>query len=294
MLPPMGGKTEELLNLLLWTGEILACPTVRNLTESHESWAYRRGFMRRLQRLEAKSLLARAPDQGMDRVYRLTEAGRRLALGGKDPLALWNKPWDGLWRLVVFDVPESHRRSRDELRRVLALQGFGKLQRSVWLTPHPLDAFLEEIQSIETKPKTLALLQTTVCAGESPQALVTAAWDFERIHAHYELHAAVLGRQPEVDLLQEDSRHTFFAWLREEHEAWLQALDGDPCLPAELLPEPYLGRTAYVQRSQTMRRLHQRFQTSMAKRRTGGNFTSFFGSISRLFLSNERHAHPSA
>jgi len=193
----------------------------------------------------------------------------------------------------VFDVPEAHRRSRDELRRILALQGFGKLQRSVWLSPHPLDAFLAEIQSIESKPKTLALLQTTSSTGESPQELVAAAWDFERINARYELHAAVLRRRPEFDPCQETSRHAFVAWLQEEHEAWLQALDSDPCLPAELLPEPYLGQTAYLQRTQTMHRMHQRFHAFTAKRKLGGTFASFFGSIFPAFLSNGVHAHPS-
>ncbi len=35
----MQPKTEEFLNLLLWSADTLARPTFRNLTDSYESWA---------------------------------------------------------------------------------------------------------------------------------------------------------------------------------------------------------------------------------------------------------------
>ncbi len=48
----MQPKTEELLNLLLWSAEMVLRPTFRNLTESYEAWAYRKGLMRQLATLE--------------------------------------------------------------------------------------------------------------------------------------------------------------------------------------------------------------------------------------------------
>ena len=55
-------KTEELLYLVLWACETLSRPTWRNLTESFEGWAYRRGLLRQLQRLEKQQLLERQAD----------------------------------------------------------------------------------------------------------------------------------------------------------------------------------------------------------------------------------------
>ena len=48
----MQPKTEEFLNLLLWSADLLARPTFRNLTDSYESWAYRNGLMRQVATLE--------------------------------------------------------------------------------------------------------------------------------------------------------------------------------------------------------------------------------------------------
>src|SRR6266513_1066496 len=45
------------------------------------------------------------PNSPDDRLYRLTAQGRLHALGGRDPQEQWARPWDGRWRLVLFDVP---------------------------------------------------------------------------------------------------------------------------------------------------------------------------------------------
>jgi hypothetical protein len=53
----MKTKTEELLNALFWCMDALANPTFRNLTDSYESWAYRRGFLRQMEQLERAKLV---------------------------------------------------------------------------------------------------------------------------------------------------------------------------------------------------------------------------------------------
>jgi hypothetical protein len=42
----VNSKTEEFLNLLLWSAEQLMRPTFRNLTDSYEAWAYRHGLLK--------------------------------------------------------------------------------------------------------------------------------------------------------------------------------------------------------------------------------------------------------
>ena len=124
----MRAKTEELLYFLLWTAETISRPTWRNMTGSFEGWAYRKGLFRQLQRLENQQWLERRSPPAGDRLYRLTEAGRLQALGGRDPEVCWRRRWDGRWRLILFDVPEARRSARTALRRYLRDRGFGYLQ----------------------------------------------------------------------------------------------------------------------------------------------------------------------
>lgn len=44
------------------------------------------------------------------------------------------KEWDGKWRLVIFDIPEKHRKARNLIRFKLKEWGFKKFQDSVWGT----------------------------------------------------------------------------------------------------------------------------------------------------------------
>jgi hypothetical protein len=85
----MQPKTEEFLNLLLWSADMLVRPTFRKLTDSYEGWAYRNGLLRHVTTLEKQALVERSPGTAEDRLYRLTEQGRLHALGGRDPQAQW-------------------------------------------------------------------------------------------------------------------------------------------------------------------------------------------------------------
>ena|SRR3990167_10850146 len=75
-------------------------------------------------------------------VLKLTEAGRDWVLkhGDGNP-----KNWDGVWRLVIFDIPEQHRRVRGILRRRLKEWGFVAWQKSVWASKKPLTDHLRKL-----------------------------------------------------------------------------------------------------------------------------------------------------
>ena len=139
----MKPKTEELLYLLLWSCDRLARPTFRNLTDSFEAWAYRNGFLRQLAELERQRFLEAQAGRGAggvatERLLRLTEAGRLHVLGGRDPESHWRRAWDGYWRLVLYDLPVAQSTARDRLRNYLRQRGLGRLQKSVWISPDPL------------------------------------------------------------------------------------------------------------------------------------------------------------
>jgi len=46
------------------------------------------------------------------------------------------KKWDGKWRIVIFDIPDITRLTREALRGKLIEFGFYKLQQSIWVFPY--------------------------------------------------------------------------------------------------------------------------------------------------------------
>jgi phenylacetic acid degradation operon negative regulatory protein len=249
---PMQAKTKELLYLLLWTCETLSKPTWRNLTESFEGWAYRKGLTRQLQRLEKQHLLERKIRTPGNRLYRLTETGRLLALDGRDPEVCWKRPWDGHWRVVLFDVPEARRSARNKLRSYLRLHGFGYLQNSVWITPHPLTEQCALLAEGPVDVESLLILEACPGAGETDAELVAGAWDFVQINERYAKHGKILAQHRHRQIDTEAAATAFCRWLINEHAVWLEAISYDPLLPAALLPSEYIGRQAWRNRQEVM------------------------------------------
>jgi len=231
----------------------MARPTFRNLTDSFEGWAYRNGFLRQLQRLERRQLIEVQSLKSGDRLYRLSKAGQFHVLGERNLEEQWKRRWDGRWRLVVFDVPESRRRTRDKLRQHLRLHGFGCLQNSVWITPDPVNAERALLAGGVVDVESLILLEARPCAGETEEEIVTGAWDFSEINRRYAVHRRLLARRPRVQLGSKAAAALFYRWLREERQAWLNAVELDPLLPSCLLPPDYHGIGAWRDRMRVMK-----------------------------------------
>src|SRR5687768_9753700 len=132
----MNTQIERVLYQLWFLAESTVVPRpMSRVGESFEGWAYRKGLRRELERLEYRAWLERTPAgkglRAAERICRLTERGRLVVLGGRDPEAYWNRPWDGTWRLLVFDLPQEKASARKYLRSFLKQSQFGMLQKSV-------------------------------------------------------------------------------------------------------------------------------------------------------------------
>ena len=46
------------------------------------------------------------------------------------------RKWNGKWHVLIFDIPEKRKRTREQIRATLAQIGFVHLQDSVWAYPY--------------------------------------------------------------------------------------------------------------------------------------------------------------
>lgn len=94
-----------------------------------------------LSRLSKKGYVEKSINEGKV-ILKLTEAGKDWVLmyGDYNP-----ENWDGVWRVVIFDIPEQHRRVRDTLRRRLKEWGFVAWQKSVWAGKKPLTEHIRKL-----------------------------------------------------------------------------------------------------------------------------------------------------
>lgn len=81
-----------------------------------------------LKRLRERGLVELVSNEEL--IFKLTDEGKDRALWQK--MKESNDKWDGKWRLVIWDIPEKRRITRDLLRFKLKQLGFIRWQQSVW------------------------------------------------------------------------------------------------------------------------------------------------------------------
>jgi hypothetical protein len=97
-----------------------------------------------LERLRKKGMLELLEELDTDSKSKLVRV--RITQIGKDELQLCTikhsppKTWDGLWRLVTFDIPNTNDQLRQEVRILLQTVGYLQVQKSVYVYPYDVPA----------------------------------------------------------------------------------------------------------------------------------------------------------
>ena len=67
-----------------------------------------------------------------------------LTLESED--ALVPQTWDGFWRIILLDLPETRKSERESLRYLLKKAGFMCLKNSAWISPYPYEHLFMNIK----------------------------------------------------------------------------------------------------------------------------------------------------
>jgi len=95
-------------------------------------------------RLEDQRLLKVTKNKDGVRIARLTDLGRKKLKEYhlKDLQIKRPKKWDGKYRVIIFDIKEWKRSTRNKLRRWFEQLGLMRLQNSVWVYPYDCEEII--------------------------------------------------------------------------------------------------------------------------------------------------------
>ncbi len=60
--------------------------------------------------------------------------------------ALVSTAWDGLWRIIILDIPEERKSEREALRYLLKKADFTCIKNTVWISPYPYEHLFTNIK----------------------------------------------------------------------------------------------------------------------------------------------------
>jgi phenylacetic acid degradation operon negative regulatory protein len=142
-------------------------------------------------------------------------------------------PWDGMWSLVAFSIPEDDRRARDALRKQLRWLGFAPLYDGLWLSPR--DHAAEVIGCLKDLGITTATaFRATAVPGDGD--IPAQAWDLAGLRSDYKRFIAFAGRLRDTVSAGRVSPANALLSRTRVMDSWRAFPASDPDLPAELLP----------------------------------------------------------
>ena len=168
-----GKLTIQILNLLS-SGILLGYTRDRKqrleiLEECDKIWySMDRNQLFRALRISKMKKLIDVIDKGDKRRIELTQSGKSRSISYLiHGLAVKKqKRWDRKWRIVIFDVPETRRKTRDSLRGHLKRLGFYEFQKSVFAIPYPCEDEVTTIANFLNLKDNLRYLESVLAYDE--------------------------------------------------------------------------------------------------------------------------------
>ncbi len=154
-------------------------------------------------------------------------------------------PWDGRWHVVAFAVPESVRAARDAMRDAIVRLGGAAIQGGLYVSPNDWDSEISsaaEQLGISEHVTTMTTADLAVGDLIEPRALAAHLWPLDEIAERHRRLLAVADRAP---LALSDATLTRQLTIAIELAAeFTRAVEPDPLLPPELLPQRWIGVAA--------------------------------------------------
>lgn len=241
---------EEWIDLMNDVGEILLT-NGRSLLWN-KSYPSQTAFRAAMTRLRKSGLITVHHDNGTLPLIKLTDQARELLPAYHKPQQLWDTTWNGIWYVIIFDVPESERAYRDTLRRVLKRMRMGCLQKSVWVTPRDIRPEYDDLEQAANIHAVSYLLESRTVLHQETAEIVESSWDFDHLQELHERYISVFTKNQQQLNADAHTPSSLMDLLYAEAEAYVQCMRPDPLLPTELLPSGYLFK------------LHQKFRRSLA------------------------------
>ncbi len=139
------GKTQKIILSAIATAGIISIAVLA--PNALQAFGMISKAIERKRKYEIKSSLSKLTDRDLvefvknkngNKFAKLTEKGERILRMSESNGYKIKKPkkWDGMWRVITFDIKEEKRATRDNIRQTLKTMGFCQLHKSVWVYPY--------------------------------------------------------------------------------------------------------------------------------------------------------------
>lgn len=172
-----------------------------------------------------------------DLSFHITDLGLKYATHEFPYVRRFCAHWDGLWRILSYEIPEEDRASRDAIRQKITNLGMGPWHRSFWVSAYDLSDVLRGI--FQNLPNHLShqLFESRHIGGQQKE-LVEKVWQLEALKKKYK---KLYTQWHDLLALKLSSEEILLRCF----QAYIDVLREDPGLPRQLLDASWEGYRAH-------------------------------------------------
>lgn len=236
-------QTEKLILYLLRDGRGLNSNSIKEITSVVAGKKDKEAETILKKLLESKDLKLK------DDLFQVMAKAKRKMIKINPGVKYGKIKWGRRWTMIIFDIPERDKKTRDVLRYRLQKAGFGMMQGSVWV--NPFDVSKEFVRFVKSKGLQWQVkVLTFTMRKQDERETVHRIWRMERLNSEYRdfvnktvkkfktvksyRFKSTTLTQKALDLL---SRLT--------EKEYLDLYLRDPQLPNGLLPKNWTGHKAH-------------------------------------------------
>jgi phenylacetic acid degradation operon negative regulatory protein len=207
--------------------------------------------------------------------YSLNAKGMKLMEQGRvRAFEVKYRPWDGKWRLVTYNIPETRRALRSKLRLKLQSLGFANLSVSLWISPSDFGSEIIDFTEEKDMTRYVETFESEYTGYRKQKELAAAIWGIDELASRYKVFVDEYSNlDSEYARMAKTGKTTDLAaafaqrfYLTAEYVALRLE---DPMLPLELLPKNWVGLKAQRLHDQSWKLLQpaaDRFVDSVLKK----------------------------
>jgi phenylacetic acid degradation operon negative regulatory protein len=189
--------------------------------------------------------------RGRRSYYSLSRKGMEwMELGRVRAFEVAHKKWDGKWRLVVYNIPETFRVLRGEIRTNLQSLGFASLSASVWISPHDFRSEIVNFVKERNMTACVEIFEAEYKGLLRARTFAATVWDIDGLQKSYLIFVdRYRSLRSKFERLARTSSPMDPAECFAERfcmtAEYVALRLGDPMLPLELLPAEWAGLRAH-------------------------------------------------
>lgn len=152
-------------------------------------------------------------------------------------------PWAGQWTMVLYQIPESRRAERDQLKKTLSWEGFGQLNPTTWVAPRDVREKMCSALGCDADENIHVVTMSTGSLGRD-RRLAQQCWDLEDLAADYRRFIDQCAEWSALKSSELTPEEALVARV-ELVSAYRRFPFRDPQLPTALQPDEWPGDEAY-------------------------------------------------